>query len=143
MVAYSFQARFVAPIWVCLGIPVKPTPAGLEIDASREILPKRHTIRADGKRRHARPGEMLQLYCAQRSPMCFKIADAPCAAVQPIIIWPDAMAVMLAGKIQTARQIQRLARDDGFWDAEDMRNFFLREHGKEKFSGSLIWWEAP
>lgn len=55
MVAYSFQKTFVPAI-----------RAGV----------KRQTIRAD-RRRHARPGESMQLYSGMRTRQCFKIIDDP------------------------------------------------------------------
>jgi hypothetical protein len=63
MVAYSFKKQFV--------------PA---IQSGR----KRQTIRAL-RRRHARPGEMLQLYCGMRTATCVKIVpDARCIGVDDV-----------------------------------------------------------
>jgi hypothetical protein len=61
MVAYSYKARFVAPIRVGLDLPT--LAEHLEMGGyhpGQIIRPKRQTIRAKGKRRHARPGETLQ-----------------------------------------------------------------------------------
>lgn len=45
---------------------------------------KRQTIRAIGKRRHARPGESLQLYTGQRTKACRKlISPDPVASMPP------------------------------------------------------------
>ena len=68
MVAYSFQRRFAPPI---------------------STLVKRQTIRAD-RRRHARPGEMLQLFTGMRTRHCAKIiADPRCLSVEPIVLRMD------------------------------------------------------
>ena len=60
MVAYSFRPRFIEPI---LG--------------GR----KRQTIRAIGRRRHARPGDPLQLYAGMRTRNCRLIGRAICIDV--------------------------------------------------------------
>jgi len=67
MVAYSFRARFREPILVGA---------------------KRQTIRADRKR-HARPGEQLQLYTGMRTRECAIIARALCSQVMPVRIDVD------------------------------------------------------
>lgn len=65
MVAYSFQKQFAPKI----------------IDRS-----KTHTIRGPRKR-HAKPGENLQLYTGMRTKHCRKIIDDPvCTFVSPIRI---------------------------------------------------------
>lgn len=74
MVAYSFKAQFVEPIRAGLGLPTEP-----------QIRPKRQTIRADRKR-HARPGEELQLYRGMRTRQCFLIGRAACTEVTKIRI---------------------------------------------------------
>ena len=66
MVAYNFQEQFVAAI----------------VDGR-----KRQTIRAIGKKRHAEPGERIQLYTGMRQPGCRKIIDDPvCVLAMPIRI---------------------------------------------------------
>lgn len=75
MVAYSFRQRFVAPIQVGLGT--------IEHIPGTEYAPKRQTIRANRKR-HARPGEELQLYCGMRTKGCFLIGRARCTSVSGV-----------------------------------------------------------
>lgn len=128
MVAYSFKTRFAAPIL-----------AGT----------KRQTIRADRKR-HARPGEELQLYTGMRTKHCKLIGRAACVGVYPITIGLDAPLIG-----ETHIQIRRgdltesfwggsldgFARWDGFKDWADMRAFWKAEHpGADKFQGMLITW---
>lgn len=104
--------------------------------------PKRQTIRAHGKRRHARTGEELQHYTAMRTKSCKLIGRTKCTAVENIIIWPNNMTILLAGKIQTARQIQSFVRHDGFVSVEDMQSFWKENHpGVDKFEGVVIRWE--
>jgi uncharacterized protein YqfB (UPF0267 family) len=108
MVAYSFQKRFAEPIL-----------AGT----------KSQTIRADRKR-HARPGEELQLYTGMRTKHCRLIARVQCIGIRPITLdlaedMPDAFA-----------------HRDGFADWEDMRAFWRQFHpGVETFTGVLILWD--
>lgn len=143
MVAYSFQGRFVAPICVGLGIEFPQRP-GLVIAAGTEIKPKRQTIRATGRRRHARPGETLQLYRGMRTKQCFKIADARCTEIQPMIIWVNAetIAIERSKLMLSWPEMDQFAGEDGFASAEDMAAFWRKEHaGIEKFEGLLIKWE--
>lgn len=123
MVAYSFKARFVEPI---------------------ETRRKRHTIRADRKR-HARAGEQLQLYYAQRTIHCRLIALETCRFVLAVSIDWNAMRIEMDGlaEIRKAAELDKFARDDGFTDIDDMREFWDAEHpGLDRFAGKLISW-AP
>lgn len=132
MVAYSFKQRFV-----------KPIKAGLGMKVFAEIgdpicTPKRQTIRAVGKRRHARAGETLQLYTAMRTKQCRKIGEATCVYVMPISI--DVLKTKLKFS-DFVTDADAFARADGFDCAADMHAFWLKEHGPGKFEGVLIRWE--
>lgn len=126
MVAYNFQKQFVEPI------------------RSGE---KSHTIRKNGKRRHAREGERLQLYCGQRSSQCFKIIeeDPICAGCYPLQIEVSdseitKISVEFGGSWTPIEDIEAFAKADGFSGAEEMYKFWLSFHGLEPFEGSLIDW---
>lgn len=137
MVAYSFKQRFVQPIEHGLRI-------SLDEDAALRCPPKRQTIRANGKKRHARPGEDVQLYTAMRTKQCRKLGEAKCTETAPIIIWLDekTMAIELSKQLMGRTEMERFARSDGFADAADMADFWRKEHpGVEKFEGVLIKWE--
>jgi hypothetical protein len=138
MTAYSFKKQFIEPIM-----------AGLEINAP-EIRPKRQTIRAIGKRRHARPGEVIQLYTAMRTKQCRKLGEARCASVKGVLLkwseWPS----FCTFDIQNSRRIgatcpiedmEEFARADGFPDFAAMKKFWAEEHGGATFEGVLIKWE--
>lgn len=85
MVAYSYKAGFVAPIRVGLGLAVLDLHYELGgYLPGQPIRPKRQTIRANGRRRHARPGEALQHYHGMRTTKCFKIGDARCKGVSDV-----------------------------------------------------------
>lgn len=166
MVAYSFKKRFVTPIRYGLGLmPIDgkwlPCESVIELgqrDAipfdpfkhlERTARPKRQTIRAVGKRRHARPGETLQLYTAMRTKQCKKIGEARCTAVLPIRIMVNehSMPVEVDGRHVGVGShdypggLRELAQLDGFEHAEDMHEFWKKEHGLGEFSGVLIKWE--
>ena len=120
MTAYSFKAQFRAPIL-----------AGT----------KRQAIRADRKR-HARPGEELQLYTGMRTRQCAIIGRAVCLDVRPVQInvemqmWDDG-EFTYEGKVE----MERLAQADGFASWDDMREFWRREHpGVLVFSGLVVRW---
>lgn len=134
MVAYSFRPRFVGPIL-----------AGS----------KRQTIRA-GRRRHAAPGEEVQLYTGMRTRHCKLIGRAKCIATYRIVIdlvrqsinaeedpsrdWEVGVPLEFPA-IVAARTIDDFARLDGFEDWPDMRAFWRGEHpGVDEFIGWLITW---
>ncbi|RWR14236.1 ASCH domain-containing protein [Paenirhodobacter populi] len=123
MVAYSFQRRFAPPI---------------------AALTKRQTIRAD-RRRHARPGEMLQLFTGMRTRHCVKIiADPRCTSVEPVILRMDddhrIAEVEIAG--EPIDDVDGFAIRDGFESLSDMSGFWVMSHGPMAlFRGVLILWE--
>jgi hypothetical protein len=139
MVAYSFQRRFVAPI--CLGLG-RHVPAGF----NHATTAKLHTIRAPRKR-HARPGEMLQLYYAQRTKHCLSIGVARCTEVKPIEIFvvPSGLVgfVEIDGhRLADRAALDAFARSDGFEDWNDMLEFWRDQHAVVSFKGVIIHWEA-
>ncbi len=123
MVAYSFQQRFVEPI-----------QKGV----------KRQTVRGTRKR-HARPGESIQLYVGMRTKSCRKIIDDPiCLTVQPIAIVrnpnePDAWIteIIVAGVEVDPDQF---AIDDGFKSLDEMSAFWLRHAAEFTGPALLIRW---
>jgi hypothetical protein len=154
MTAYSFKKRFVDPIRVGLGIlPVEPkivddptAPAGYRIGP--KIWPKRQTIRAIGKRRHARVGETVQLYHGMRTKQCFKIGDGRCTSALPVklefIFWGS--AIVGGGKVAENcfydERLHLFAQADGFETWDEMKAFWRDEHpGVDKFEGVLIRWD--
>lgn len=145
MVAYSFKKRFVDPIRVGIS----------SISLSFDCQPKRQTIRAIGKRRHARPSETLQLYTMMRTKQCRKIGNARCVSVEGVLLkwseWPVFMTYDISerepgvwrrvGGIRPILDMEAFARLDGFADFSDMASFWREEHGPETFEGMLIKWE--
>lgn len=139
MTAYSFKLRFVGPIRAGLGT-YEPI-LGLE---PAIVHPKRQTIRSVGERRHARPGEIVQLYHAMRTKHCFKIGDGRCTETAPMIIWvnPETIAIERSKMMLSRPEMEQFAQADGFADAADMAAFWRKAHkGIEKFDGLLIKWE--
>lgn len=126
MVAYSFNPRFEAAI--------------------REGW-KTQTIRP-ARARHARPGEMLQLFCGMRTAHCRKIvADVRCSEVMAVRLFFDDQAAIEA--IHTdgvpVRDLDAFAVRDGFTDIDDMSAFWRKKHGAldgMEFHGVLIEWSA-
>jgi hypothetical protein len=124
MVAYSFKARFAGPI-----------VAGA----------KRQTIRAERKR-HARPGEELQLYVGMRTRHCRLLGRAICYAAVNIRLDLDCGRIesLDTGKAWTTpEEIDAFAQLDGFESWRDMHRFWAAEHPDVKlFSGVMIRWLA-
>jgi len=127
MVAYSFKKRF-----------------GPDIHAGI----KRQTIRAD-RVRHARPGEMLQLFTGMRTTQCKKICeDVRCTEVAKIEIFFDAdgdiESIWIDGT--AVKDVDDFAKLDGFSDASEMADFWHEENSQGPntvFQGALIKWEPP
>lgn len=118
MVAYSFQARFADAV---------------------ESGEKRQTIRARGKRRHAQPGDKLQLYTGMRTKACRKLRDAVCHDACSILIERDRVTTFRPQEFLDPEQVARL---DGFSSWAEMRDWFEATHGLP-FSGVMIRWLIP
>lgn len=140
MVAYSFRPMF-----------------GHQVSS----LTKRQTVRADRKR-HARPGEPVQLYQGMRTRDCVKLVDPDpiCSRVRSIeIAVTDLMPVAIVsiaieGIPLQREEIELFCRADGFAPScvrefwllgdtarENMGSFWLHHHGVGRFEGVLIEWE--
>jgi hypothetical protein len=143
MVAYSFK-RFFSP-QISVGI-------------------KRQTVRAD-RRRHARPGEQLQLYEGMRTRHCRKIInpDPLCSNVSPIVIeTSDAndrfiTSIEVGGIRFNSDDMEEFARADGFAPEhinavaldldgksalENMGAFWKANHAAGCFVGVVIYWQT-
>ena len=137
MVAYSFKRQFVNPIKAGLG---------LHIGDPFVPPPKRQTIRARGKRAHAKVGDELQLYTGMRTTSCVLIGRARCVEACSIALWftEGSVAAQIKGKVLGPRQMKAFAQADGFKDAIEMAAFWSHENGTrngDKWEGVLIRWE--
>lgn len=120
MVAYSFRPRFVAAI-----------AQGA----------KRQTIRADRKR-HARPGEELQLFIGMRTKQCRLIGRATCESVHRVKLLPfTSDGYVRVDGLPVDAGLNGFARRDGFADWSDLCHFWNDAHpGATLFEGVLITW---
>lgn len=128
MVAYSFKKRFNPPIL-----------AGI----------KNQTIRAHRKR-HARPGEEVQLFTGMRTKHCRLLGRPRCESALAIRITfprPRQPAVIVIEQLTsgfdriTGAGLDDFARSDGFDDFDDMFRFWMAEHPpSDAFEGVLIRW---
>ena len=126
MVAYSFNPRFEMPI--------------------REGW-KTQTMRATGRRRHARPGKMLQLYVGMRTAQCRLILpEVRCTDVLKAVISFDgdgAIERVITDNVPV-RDLDAFAVRDGFTDIDDMSEFWHKEHGPVGlWHGLIIEWARP
>lgn len=122
MVAYSFQSRFEVPI-----------RAGF----------KTQTIRATGRRRHAKPGERLQLYIGMRTRQCRLIALATCIIAKPCgLAFRRGNLVRAWHREGDVTDLDGFALNDGFTGADDMGAFWSAHNGLDTgdFEGVLIEW---
>ncbi len=134
MVAYSFMARFEQPI--------------------RERI-KPHTLR-DRRRRHAHPGEELQLYVGMRTRYCRLVGRARCDRLQrveldfgsssPVVVWDavraDSSVYEAVGAGKPIEAPEAFAISDGFASIEDMARFWRDTHGVTRWDGFLIGWDV-
>lgn len=139
MVAYSFAPQFVDPI---------------------QARTKLQTVRGN-RRRHARPGEAVQLYTGMRTKQCRKIIDFDpiCVGLTDIrIIVDPAHSLLISdmaidGHYRTVDEMEAFARADGFAaDAEAsalrrMGEFWVKAHNIKgdffRFDGVCIRWGWP
>lgn len=148
MVAYSFKKQFVPPIAIGLGVAY-PLDFITEDNIACSI-PKLQTIRANrtGKGRHAREGETLQLYYAQRHPvLSYKIGESLCIAAEPIVILLQKKgrrreSIRLPGRhYDSIDGLDEFAASDGFKSWHAMADFWDTNHrGVTDFHGALIRW---
>lgn len=134
MVAYSFRPRFVRPIEVGLGI-IK----------DQFVYPKTHTVRAIGRKRHARTGEKVQLYTGLRTKAAKKIGEATCNRTAPIVLEFGDLGVWITidGKRLSKDQTHDFAHSDGFRTLDEFMMFWADNHDcPTKWSGIIIYWEA-
>lgn len=123
MVAYNFQEQFAPAV---------------------ERLEKRQTIRANGRRRHARPGEHVQLYTGQRTRACRKLVnpDPVCTAALPVEIAATEagrLEIRLDGELLSGAAAEAFARADGFASVAELGAWFEQVHGLP-FRGTCIQW---
>lgn len=134
MVAYSFKARFAEPILV-----------GLGARRMHNVNPKQQTVRAIEKKRHARPGELVQLYTGLRTRSVRKLGEAVCTLTAAIKIeFPSIFAanIYIDDFSLTEDETHAFAHDDGFRTIDDFIEFWDDNHGIEKaFEGIIIYWE--
>ena len=124
MVAYSFQARFCEPI---------------------DLGTKGGTIR-NGRKRHARPGEEMQLYTAMRTKHCRLVARKTCLSTEPIeLTFGVRPFFMLPSHPRKQAWWSSVARDafaifDGFRAWDEMEAFWRETHSAREFKGVHIRW---
>ncbi|SIQ24335.1 hypothetical protein SAMN05880590_102761 [Rhizobium sp. RU35A] len=123
---------------------------------------KTHTIRQH-RRRHAHPGEPLQLYVGMRTRHCRKIiADPICRSVRPIVIMSSDLIdagiayIEIDGMPLRRDEIEAFAASDGFAPdrlrglapqsligqtaRETMGRFWRATHNGTRFEGVIIRW---
>lgn len=130
MVAYNFQQQFVAPI---------------------EAGTKTQTMRAIGKRRHARVSETLQLYTGMRRKgetrmILHTVCTISFIARLYLPTFHDDGSIMLgSGQAVTRRaDLNRFARKDGFADWNELCNWVRKTHGDPAtWDCHVIGWVPP
>lgn len=138
MAALSFKARFCRKV-------------------ERGI--KRQTIR-NFRKVPIKMWEQLYFYYGLRTKHCRKIGEGQCIGTNVITIKHDSVTIhshvhysapLTVGRITThvndliithIRALNRFARSDGFSSWEDMKQFWLEEHGPDcfPFKGTIIHW---
>jgi hypothetical protein len=110
---------------------------------------KRQTIR--GFRKYPiKPGDKLYLYTALRTKWAKKLREVWCKSNVLIHIYFNSREIILPDAVlHTDAELNAFARADGFKDFDDMKAFWIAEHGVKKgkrkvilrpFKGTLIKW---
>lgn len=128
MVAYNFKSGFVPAI---------------------QLGRKCQTVRRHRKR-HARPGEPVQLYTGMRTRSCRKLIDPDpiCTRLDAITIdvgrqHPDCIGDIVVNGIPLDReQMAAFAFADGLRTVALFGRFWLATHGAGLFEGVVVHWEA-
>lgn len=107
---------------------------------------KLHTVRANGKRRHAKAGDLLQLYTGMRTKNCRLLKEVECVGAWPVHLPCSAkygpMIWSINGRPMDTDTMFDFAVGDGFADVFDMTEWVLKTHGQD-FHGTLIAWGWP
>lgn len=126
MVAYNFKSAFIDQIYA---------------------RTKRQTVRHQGGKRHARPGEPVQLYRGLRTKHARKIIPDPiCTRVAQIVIPVAPHFENCVGGIEidgiplTDQEMADFAWADGFASLRLFGRFWLATHGAGVFTGVVIYW---
>lgn len=96
---------------------------------------------AQGRSRHARPGEPVQLYTGMRTKHCRKLVDPDpvCLGVYDVSLnFVGPGCAWLDGEIIS--NLDAFARDDGFKGWSDMDGWWVETHATALFDGVLIRW---
>lgn len=133
MTAYNFQKQFAPSV---------------------ESGKKCQTVRGNRKR-HARPGEPVQLYTGMRTRACRKLVDPDpiCTSVEPIWMMISDReggrieAIEIGGKVLIDSEIKDFCIADGFagWNLSArnaMGCWFVANHGVGQFEGVVIKWQT-
>lgn len=119
MVAYNFNKRFARHV-----------ASGLKTQTIRRTL-------------RCKPGDDLQMYTDQRTPMCRKlIANDPiCTHVHAVIIRPT--GVFLDAEPLPPHTHAQFARSTGFLDITEMLDWYLKQYPdlNGEMTGYLVKWK--
>lgn len=121
MVAYNFQYQFAELV---------------------ETGKKRQTIRPKGRRRHALPGEQLQLYTGMRTKSCRKLTDAICEARGEVNIETTPtgfLQIYINGQKLNQSEAHAFSVADGFSSSSELGEWFYQRYGLP-FEGVYIQW---
>lgn len=137
MGALSFKKQFIKP----LQLGLKNKKGG-----------KRQSIR-NFRKRPLKVGETVYLYFGMRTKHCKKIGESVIKYVQRICIKKDHIKIYVycekcewwkLDKWITGNDLNTFAKADGFKDFEDMKSFWIKEHGKKgnpfPYNGNLYKW---
>ena len=134
MPSLSFQKQFVPGILAMLD---------KDYATRLKIKPKTTTIRATRKRPFKK-GDKLFLFSGLRTKYCQRLGTVICLKAEDIEIseWRtgdphNVIMFKLDGSTISAREINKIATDDGFYDWGDMIAWFRKNHGLP-FTGQRI-----
>jgi hypothetical protein len=106
-------------------------------------LSKTHTIRRRRRKRQTVVGDSLMLYIGLRTKQAFMFAYSVCSKVEPIIIYPMIQKIMMDGKVMRKKDVEKLAKDDGFESTGKFFEFFENTYGEYELADfEIIHWDT-
>lgn len=118
MVAYNFQPGFAEAI--VHGI-------------------KQSTMRPQGKRVHAKPGQMVQLFIGARTKSTVRLLEAPVVQTATVTVGED--GIVWDGVLWTdAARLDSFARGEGFDSIGNLQAWFDRRYGLPVSGLTFIRW---
>ncbi len=134
MALLGFKSRFVPAVENGVARAEKKPEPHAGVPAKRQTI---RALRRDGH--DPQPGDALHLYTGLRTRLVRRLGVVRCRKVESVHIDRRGEVFELEGRALDAARLRRLARSDGFDEADELIAFLDELHGLP-FNGYLIRW---